>query len=119
MIPGTLDCIAVQRFDRSHPRATPSLATSAYWSISGTDSNGDPATGYLLDLTLPSTFVPDSSDRICRYTGNEWVCGYSSHTATSITESGISALSEWAVERNSGIVSRWWYPLVMRRARNH
>lgn len=114
-VPGTLDCITVQRFDQSHPRATPSLATGAYWSISSTDANGDPASSYVLDLTLPTAFAPDLNDRMCRSAGHAWICGYTSHTATSITQAGITSLSEWAVQRNTGMVSRWWYPLAFRR----
>ncbi len=112
-ITGTLNCITIQRFDRSHPHAAPSLATGAYWSIASTASNGDPATGYILTLTLPTTFAPDDTDRICRYTDNGWVCGASSHAAAAITLAGVAELSEWAAQRNSGILSRWWYPLAL------
>jgi hypothetical protein len=114
--PGTLDCIAIQRFDQCHPHAAPSLATGAYWSIAGTTGNGDPASGYLVGLTLTTTFAPDNSDRVCRYTGNCWQCGASSHTAASITLAGVCELSEWAVQRNSGIVSRWWYPMALHQS---
>jgi hypothetical protein len=100
LTPGTLYRLAVQRFNRSHPQATPSLATGYYWEIVGTDASGNPATGYVVDLTLPTTFPPDARDRVCRYTGSVWDCAASAFTANSITRTGITQLSDWAVQDN-------------------
>jgi hypothetical protein len=94
---GTLERLVVQRFDRSHPQATPDLETGYFWEISGTDANGGPAAGYVVDLTLPTTFLPDDWDQLCRFTGSTWDCAASSHTLNSITRRGVSQLSAWAV----------------------
>jgi hypothetical protein len=99
---GTLDKLTVQRVNRSHPEASPDLSTGYYWEIVGSDANGNPASGYVVDLTLPTTFTPAANDAICRFTGSTWNCAASSYTAHSITRRGITQLSAWAVTHRAG-----------------
>ena len=98
---GSIDYIRVQRYDQDHAHATIDLQTSRYWTITATDSSGDPATGFELTLTLPATFTPDGVDKLCRYAGSAqvWDCGASSfyEVNNTITRSGIVHLSDWAV----------------------
>jgi hypothetical protein len=94
---GTLNRLALQRFNRSHPQATPSLNTGYYWGIVGTDANGNPASGYVVDLTLPATFTADSYDQVCRFTGTVWNCAANAHAPDSITRTRITHLSDWTV----------------------
>ncbi len=98
---GSIDCIRVQRYDQDHAHATSGLQTGCYWTITATDSSGDPATDFELTLTLPAPFTPDGDDKLCRYTGSAqvWDCGASSFDAgnKTITRSGIIQLSDWAV----------------------
>ncbi len=101
--PGTLDQLTVQRVNRSHSQASPDLDTGYYWEIAGTDTNGNPATGYVVDLTLPTTFTPATGDQVCRYAAGTWDCAASAYTANSITRTGITGLSDWAVAYRSGL----------------
>jgi hypothetical protein len=96
---GTLACITVTYFPTSHPNASSDTATGAYWTISGIDSGGDTASGFSLDLTLPAAFVPDANDRVCRYTGTnqEWECAASEFSASTVTRSGVTQLSDWSL----------------------
>ena len=96
---GTIDCIGVERFNRVHPRATPTQATSYYWEIVATASTGHPATGYTVDLTLPTTFTPDADDTLCRYGGGTWNCAASSFSANNktITRNGVNQLGFWTI----------------------
>ena len=100
--PGTLDRLVVQRVNRSHPQASPDLDTGYYWQIAGTDTNGHPASGYVVDLTLPTTFASAADDQVCRFSGSAWDCAASAYTARSITRTGITELSDWAVAYRSG-----------------
>ena len=100
--PGTLNRLTLQRFNRSHPQASLDLETGYYWEIAGTDTSGSPATGYVIDLTLPTTFTTDAGDQVCRFTGSAWDCEASTYTANSVTRSGITQLSDWAVANRVG-----------------
>jgi hypothetical protein len=99
---GTLHRITVQRFNRSHPQAGAHFDTAYYWEITGTDSSGNPATGYVVDLTLPTTFTPVAGDELCRFTGSGWDCAATSFTTNSITRAGITQLSDWTVAVHPG-----------------
>lgn len=94
---GWLYRLTVQRFNRNHQQASSDLLTGFYWEIVGTDVYGNPATGYTVDLTLPTTFTPDDADQLCRFTGSTWDCAGTTHTANSITRTGITQLSDWTV----------------------
>ncbi len=96
--PGDLACLYVDEMEVSHPEATTGLQTGRYWLIEGRDSGGNPATGFEVTLTLPTTFTPDAGDKVCRYTGGQvWDCAATSHTNAAITRDGITAFSDWAV----------------------
>jgi hypothetical protein len=101
---GGLDSISIQRFNKDHPGASLALQTGYYWSILGTDSSGTLASGYNVDLTLPTAFTADASDADCRFLPavSDWDCGVSSFTTQSVTRRGVTQCSEWAVGR--GIV---------------
>jgi uncharacterized repeat protein (TIGR01451 family) len=98
---GTLDCLTVERVDANHANATPAIQTGRYWMITGVDSGGAPASGYSLTLTLPTTFSPDTSDQVCRYTGSGtvWDCAVTSYddVNNTITRGDVTLLSDWAV----------------------
>ena len=101
---GTLDCVHMRRFNASHPQATLPLQTGYYWDIVGLDSTGNPATGFNVDLTLPTTFTPDELDKVCRRDESvgSWACSASYFGATSITTTGVQAFSAWTVGNNAG-----------------
>jgi hypothetical protein len=94
---GTLNRLAVQRFNRSHPQAPPELATGYYWQVTGRDASNHPATGYVVDLTLPTAFTTDDYDQVCRFTGAVWNCAANAHAPDSITRTRITNLSDWTV----------------------
>jgi hypothetical protein len=100
-VPGTLECIAVQRFNKSHPDAGKSLQTGYYWEIAGMDSNGAPAAGFTVDLTLPTTFIAGATHALCRYAGIGWDCAATSYTTSSVTRAGLTELSDWTVGREA------------------
>jgi hypothetical protein len=93
---GSLSRINVQRYNRDHPNATVPLQTDYYWEIEGLDSSGNPATGFTVNLTLPTTYPPTANDKVCRYAGGVWNCVMTSFDADSITRNGITAFSDWA-----------------------
>jgi uncharacterized repeat protein (TIGR01451 family) len=103
---GTLDCLTVTRIDTNHPNATTGIQTGRYWAIAATNELGEPASGFSVDLTLPTTFVPDNTDKVCRYTGSgqTWDCAASRYDPINqtITRDGITAFSDWAVGRHVG-----------------
>lgn len=117
---GTLDCITVQRFDRSHPLAPPGAQTGYYWDIKGWDANGNPAAGYAVNLTLSATFATDADDVLCRHAGLNWQCAASGHDSVNrtVTLNGVAQLSEWAVgdPQLGPLTSKTiMLPLVLRR----
>ncbi|MFZ1516784.1 MAG: choice-of-anchor D domain-containing protein, partial [Saprospiraceae bacterium] len=84
-----------------HPNATANIQTGKYWIIKAlqTDKTTLATTDYTVDLTLPYA-TANAEDENCRYTGS-WDCGANSYVAnTSITRTGITQLSDWAVEDN-------------------
>lgn len=100
--PGNLACLYVDEMGSDHANATSQIQTGRYWLIRGLQSNKtDPASGFSLTLTLPTNLIPDSKDKLCRYTGSaqNWNCAASGFDAgaKTITRAGITALSDWAV----------------------
>ena len=101
----TLTSVQVVRYPIHHPHANgcpPSpggvcQATLKYWELHATGA------GYSLSLTLPWT-TPDDQDKICFWTGSgqDWDCTMTSYgnPANTITRSGITELSDWAVGSN-------------------
>ncbi|MCA9936583.1 MAG: hypothetical protein KC415_21760, partial [Anaerolineales bacterium] len=79
------------------------LQTNNWWHISG---NID--TGFDVAVTLPYAGA-DASSRVCRWPGNlggyGWDCDDGSHTAYAagtVTRSGVTGFSDWAVGDNVG-----------------
>ncbi|RCK72025.1 MAG: Fibronectin type III domain protein [Anaerolineae bacterium] len=106
--PGNLACIYVDEMETNHPNATPGLQTGRYWLIRGLQNDKQTnASGFTLNLTLPTSFTPDANDKVCRYTGSGqvWDCGQSTITGNSITRENITALSDWAVGNDVGPTS--------------
>lgn len=95
---GDIDCIEIKPFVDNHPSATPGLQTGAFWRIDATNSSGDPASGYMLDLTITTSFVPTAQDKLCRYTGATWDCMAHAFDAglQTITRQNVAQFSDWA-----------------------
>ncbi|RCK73393.1 MAG: Fibronectin type III domain protein [Anaerolineae bacterium] len=103
-----LFCLYVDEMETNHPNATPGLQTGRYWLIRGLKNDKQTnASGFTLNLTLPTTFTPDANDKVCRYTGSGqvWDCGQSTITGNSITRENITVLSDWAVGNDVGPTS--------------
>jgi hypothetical protein len=100
---GDLACLYVDEIETNHPNATSGIQTGRYWLMRGlqNDRKTD-ATGFTVNLTLPTTFTPDDKDKVCRYTASGWDCAASGFGANSVTRSGITAFSDWAVGNNVG-----------------
>lgn len=96
---GSLASLEVIRRDQSHPNATGTIQTGKWWEITPTGG------GYTATLTLPTDFVPDDKDKVCRYTGAgyAWDCDMSSFDAAlhTVTRAGVTAFSDWAAGNNS------------------
>ncbi|MFZ5809759.1 MAG: choice-of-anchor Q domain-containing protein [Chloroflexota bacterium] len=102
-----LNCLYVDEMELNHPNATAGIQRGRYWLIRGLQSDKQTnATGFSVTLTLPTSFTPDDSDKLCRYPGNlggaGWDCAADSHTTDSITRNDVSAFSDWAVGNNVG-----------------
>lgn len=109
---GNLECLRVRRFDQNHADRTGDsilngVGWGRYWSLTPTDSLGDPASGFSLTLTLPNEGF--TAPRSCRYPGemggSGWDCDDGTHTtftASTVTRSGITSLSDWAVGNDVG-----------------
>ena len=110
-----LDCVRVTEIGHSHPHATSSvsnmaLETGRYWQILGLQNNTSPALAaddFDVDLTLPFASA-DANSRVCKWLegagpGFGWACGPSDGTGTSyiadtsVTRTGLSSFSDWAV----------------------
>jgi len=102
---GDLSCLYVDEMELNHPNATAGIQSGRYWLIRGLQSDKvTDATGFSVNLTLPTTFTPDTNDKVCRYTGSGhvWDCAMNSFTTNSITRNSVSAFSDWAVGNNVG-----------------
>jgi hypothetical protein len=99
-----LSCLYVDEMELNHSNATAGIQSGRYWLIRGLQSDMTDATGFSVNLTLPTTFTPDANDKVCRYTGSGqvWDCAYYSHTTDSITRNEVTAFSDWAVGNNVG-----------------
>jgi len=73
------------------------LLTNNWWRITGNINSG-----FDVDLTLPASFVPDTGDEVCRYTGpgTTWNCAASSLTGTTITRNNVTQFSDWATSED-------------------
>lgn len=115
---GDLHCIRVAAEVGNHPAVDPDAfeqaglrADSRWWRLSALDNSGADASGtFSLTLTLPTSFEPTASDKLCRYLDPQtpgdqvWACGYSSHTVNphSITQQNVTEFSDWIVAQNVG-----------------
>lgn len=106
-----LGCLYVDEMGINHPNATGSpgnngIATSRYWLIRGlkSDKSTDAATDFVVTLTLPQDSLP--GPKVCKYPGGlggaGWDCDATTSTSTTVTRSGISSFSDWAVGSNVG-----------------
>lgn len=101
-----LDCLEVLPYNTNHPNATPPIQTGRYWLINGyqADQITNALNDWAVNLTLPTSFVPDGDDRVCRYTGvgETWDCAATTFTLNSITRNEVTQFSPWAVGNNVG-----------------
>lgn len=110
---GDMDCFSVNDWLYTHPNATgPSnppndvdLATGEWWDITAEDTNGQPASGVNLNLTLPHDNLDDPS--LCKYPGTQGGSGWDCYdpdsvTASAVTLNDITELSAWAVGESVG-----------------
>ena len=93
---GCLDGLAITQTNSNHPNATAPQQTGKYWTI--TVSPVGCTSGYSAFLTLPTSFTPNSSSSVCRYTGTgtSWECAQNGFTASSVSRWGITQFSDWA-----------------------
>jgi len=95
----------VERVAGNHPAANMvPLQTGVYWIITPQGCTS----GFSATLTLPFP-NPDSSDKLCRYSGSGWHCAADSFALNvfdaglgTVTREGISAFSDWVVGDNAG-----------------
>ena len=102
---GDLARINIQRRNQDHAQATANLQTGYFWEIEGLNAGGAAASGFTVNLTLPTAFSAGSSDQLCRFTGSAWDCALDSFTANSVTRQGVTAFSDWAVEDNAPLAA--------------
>jgi MYXO-CTERM domain-containing protein len=94
---GCLTGISVQRYNVNHPNATVALQTGHWWRITPIPGA---CTGFNVSVTLPADFTPGVDDKVCRHTGSGWDCAMASYTSNTLTRTGVTAFSDWAVGRN-------------------
>lgn len=90
--PGTLSAVQVDRIDRNPPAGPAGVQTGRYWQVIA----GGGAAGYNVTLILPHRALNNPS--ACRHEGGGiWNCARSSYSSSTVSRSGITQLSEWAV----------------------
>ena len=94
---GTLHCLSVTAVNETHPDATATIQTGSYWSIEGTDSNSETATGFNVTLELPHSYGSATGVVACRWTGNTWDCAAMVGNETTVTRMNVTEFSDWAV----------------------
>jgi hypothetical protein len=90
---GSLTALTTSCTPNHHPNAiSKGLRTGFYWTISPNAG----ASGFDLDLTL-SYKNPGNDNLLCRYdaAAGTWACAQTSRTATDITLTHVTALSDW------------------------
>lgn len=113
---GTLACVYVDEMGLNHPSATAALQTGRYWLIRGLQADRTTNAGsFTVNLTLPTSFTPDASDQVCRYTGSAWDCAASAFNATAhtITRNNVTAFSDWAASNNTPLGSITYITIVV------
>jgi hypothetical protein len=91
--PNPLTALQVDRIDANHPNAPGTNTTSIYWTITPTGLD------FVADLTLPQAGL--ATPQACRYTNPGWDGAANSFTATTVTRTGITEFSDWAVFNNT------------------
>ncbi len=102
---GCLTGLQVDRTEMDHPSApNSSLMTGRYWSFTPQGCTS----GFMVNLTLPATFTPDSGALLCRWDGSgnlpeDWDCAASSFSAgdRTVTRTGVTQFSDWVVGKKS------------------
>ena len=104
-IPGSLSAVTVDRVGQDHPHASGQTSTGQYWVFTSIGEN------YTLDLSLPHAIIPDTNAQACRYSGSGlvWDCDRTDSTASIVTRSGVTQLSEWA----AGDIAETGYTLYL------
>lgn len=85
---------------------------NGYWTILGRNSNGQPAAGFNLTLTLPHDNHPQPS--VCRWHGSAWDCGRHGFNASTVWRHNVTAFSDWAVGMHDTQVQHVYLPLLIR-----
>jgi len=79
----------------SHPLSPSSRRPSGwghYWSITPTGSD------FTADVTLPHDVIPQANAKACRFvSGTTWDCQQDAVTADTVTYTGTTHFSDWAV----------------------
>jgi hypothetical protein len=108
-------------FNRSHWAAQSAQDTGLFWQIVATDSAGEPAGGYTVDLTLSSATPADANDALCRYSGfaMTWDCAADAFdpVQSTVTRHSVSELMlHWTIgDGDLGLllVPRMYFPLTL------
>jgi hypothetical protein len=87
-----------------HPNATVLLQTGKYWNITPTGCSSGFNLNMTIGVILSEFGTLDANDKVCRFTGSDWDCGYTSHDNgdQTITRTGITQLSPWTAGNNVG-----------------
>jgi hypothetical protein len=105
---GSLDSLTITKTEGDHPGRTGSpggdgVGWGEYFIL---DPNLGANGTFAVNLTLPALFIPDGSDKVCRYvSGTTWDCAadaYSTDPFNTVTRDGVTAFSDWAVGQNVG-----------------
>jgi large repetitive protein len=104
---GDLSQLVVTRTESDSTHKTGASSASGVgwgksWTIAPTGCGSSNCT---FDLTLPHSITPDIDAKVCKYTaggGFGWDCARTSSTAATVTRTGLTSFSEWAVGNNVG-----------------
>lgn len=93
---GDLARVNIQRVNTSYSGVPSTWQTGYYWSIEGLNSSGGTATGFSVNLTLPTpNFAPSASSKLCRMTGVNGNCKITSFDSGSVTRNNVIGFSDW------------------------
>ena len=101
---GDIACLQVGHVAANHPAATAGIRTDSYWIIEALNSSDAAASNFAATLTMTVPFIPDTNDKLCRYTGSSWDCKANSFNAgnKTITRNNVTEFSPWAVGNDVG-----------------
>lgn len=96
---GTLDCVSLQRHQTNHPAATEGQQVGSWWELVGVDANGEPATGFTVNLTFPSAFAPVSANgKLCLQTETGWDCAADAVNGQRVTRQGVTSFGAVTID---------------------